>query len=120
MLGMKWSRRNELLKIDIIPNDNIAVYENLRNNLVYLRDSFGYKLKREDDETSILRTYDDYITDNEIFMLDIMNEIGIKYKNNNEKIKNLYDVFVSIYFPLLSYENFLEIIEILKKVMKKN
>ena len=36
MLGMKWSRRNELLKIDIIPNDNLAVYENLRNNLVYL------------------------------------------------------------------------------------
>ena len=113
MLGMKWSRRNELLKIDIIPNDNIAVYENLRNNLVYLRDSFGYKLKREDDETSILRTYEDYITDNEIFMLDIMNELGINYKNNNEKVKNLYDVFISIYFPLLSYEKFLDVIGIL-------
>ena len=52
-------------------------------------------------------------------MLDIMNEIGIKYKNNNEKIKNLYDVFVSIYFPLLSYENFLDIIEILNGNEKK-
>ena len=119
MLGMKWSRRNELLKIDIIPNDNIAVYENLRNNLVYLRDSFGYKLKREDDETSILRTYENYITNNEIFMLDIMNELGTNYKNTNEKVKNLYDVFISIYFPLLSYENFLYIIEILNDNDKK-
>ena len=119
MLGMKWSRRNELLKIDIIPNDNLAVYENLRNNLLYLRDSFGYKLKREDDETSILRTYEKYITNNEIFMLDIMNELGVGYKNNNDKVKNLYDVYTSIYFPLLSYDNFLGIIKILNNDTKK-
>ena len=30
MLGQKWIRRNELLKIDIQPNDNIAVYEKLK------------------------------------------------------------------------------------------
>tara|TARA_B100000767_G_scaffold275543_1_gene313194 strand:- start:4946 stop:10432 length:5487 start_codon:yes stop_codon:yes gene_type:complete len=118
MLGMKWSRRNELLKIDIIPNDNLAVYENLRNNLVYLRDSFGYKLKREDDETSILRTYQDYISYNEIFMMDILNDLGLNYKKSNDKLKNLFDVYISIYFPLLSYENYLNLINILN--IKKN
>lgn len=53
MIGQKWIRKNELLKIDIIPNENLKVYEKLRNNLSYLKDSFGYKIKREDDETNI-------------------------------------------------------------------
>ena len=113
MLGQKWSRRNELLKIDIIPNDNLKVYENLRNNLVYLRDNFGYKLKREDDETAILRNYEDYYSNNEIFMLDIFNEIGLNYNSDKTKLKNLFDVFVSIYFPMISYEDFLNIVNLL-------
>ena len=33
MLGQKWIRRNELLRVDIKPNDNLKVYEKLRNNL---------------------------------------------------------------------------------------
>ena len=49
MIGQKWIRRNELLNIDIRPNTNLKVYENLRNNLGYLKESFGYKIKREDD-----------------------------------------------------------------------
>ena len=46
MIGQKWSRRNELLKIDIIPNENLNVYAELRKNLSYLRSNFGYKKKR--------------------------------------------------------------------------
>jgi hypothetical protein len=49
MIGQKWIRRNEMVMIDVKPNENLAVYENLRNNLSYLKDSFGIKLKREDD-----------------------------------------------------------------------
>jgi hypothetical protein len=33
MLGQKWIRRNEMVMIDIKPNENLTVYENLRNNL---------------------------------------------------------------------------------------
>ena len=111
MLGQKWIRRNELLQIDIQPNENIKVYENLRDNLNYLRDSFGYKIKREDDENLILRDYEDYITNNEIFMLDLLNDIGSNYKVENEKMKNVYDVYVNIYFPLINYERFEKIIQ---------
>ena len=104
MIGQKWIRRNELLSIDIQPNENLKVYENLRNNLKYLKDSFGFKIKREDDETSILRNYDDYITNNEIYMLDIINDLGLNYSVGDVEKRNLYDVYVNIYFPLITYD----------------
>ena len=119
MLGQKFVRRNELLKIDIKPNDNLSVYENLRNNLGYLRESFGVKIKREDDENNIIRDYEEYMTFNEIYMLDIMNELGLNYDAEAEKKKNLYEVYINIYFPLLTFERFEQIIELLNDVNEK-
>ena len=104
MLGQKYIRRNELLKIDIIPNDNLKVYEKLRNNLGYLRDSFGYKIKREDDETNVLDFYEKFINNNEIFMLDVYNDFGLNYNPEAEDKKNLYEVYINIYFPGITYE----------------
>lgn len=85
MLGQKWIRKNELLKIDIKPNENLKIYEKLRNNLGYLKESFGYKIKREDDETNIIRSYDEFMTMNEIYMLDIYNELGVGYAPEPEE-----------------------------------
>ena len=119
MLGQKWIRRNELLSIDIIPNDNLKVYENLRDNLNYLRDSFGYKIKREDDENLIIRDYEDYITNNEIYLLDLFNDIGLNYKVEDEKLKNLYDVYINIYFPLINYERMERIVQHLNGINTK-
>ena len=113
MLGQKWIRRNELLKIDIKPNDNISVYENLRNNLSYLKGTTSAKLKREDDENLILRDYDQFMNFSEIYMLDLFNELGVNYNNDTEKIKNLYDVYVNIYYPTIPYKSFEELIELL-------
>ena len=116
MLGQKWIRRNELLKIDIRPNENLSVYENLRDNLKYLRDSFGIKIKREDDEALILRDYNEYMTNNEIYMTDIMNDLGLNYSSDAEKKKNLYEVFINIYYPYITFERFEDIIELLNNV----
>lgn len=113
MLGQKWVRRNELLKIDIRPNENIKVYEKLRNNLSYLKESFGYKIKREDDETNIIRFYDNFVTANEIFMLDVYNELGPNYNPEPEEKKNLYDVYINIYFPMISFERLENIVLLL-------
>ena len=44
MIGQKWIKRTELLKVDALPNDNIKVYENLKGSLNYLRQEF-YKSK---------------------------------------------------------------------------
>ena len=113
MIGQKWIRRNELLKIDIIPNENLKVYEKLRNNLCYLKDSFGYKIKRDDDDTNIINEYSDFMTNNEIMMLDIYNEFGQNYSPNAEEIKNIYDVYVNIYFPNINYERIEQILQML-------
>jgi hypothetical protein len=119
MIGQKWIRRNELLKIDIKPNENIKVYEKLRNNLSYLKDSFSYKIKREDDETNIIRFYENFITMNEIFMLDLYNDLGLKYNPEPEEKKNLYDVYINIYYPLISYERLEQIIQMLNSKNEK-
>ena len=113
MIGQKWIRRNELLTIDVQPNNNLAVYEKLRNNLSYLKDNFGFKIKREDDEMNIIREYNKYISNNDIYMIDILNEIGTDYNSKAEEKKNLYDVFVNIYFPLITYDRFETIINLL-------
>ena len=124
MLGQKWIRRNELVMIDVKPNENIAVYENLRNNLSYLKDSFGIKIKREDDEYNILRDYEQFMTNNEIYMIDILNEFGLNYNSDATKKRNLYEVYVNIYFPLITFERFELIVDLLNdnndKELEKN
>ncbi len=119
MIGQKWIRRNEMVMIDVKPNDNLAVYENLRNNLSYLKDSFGIKLKREDDEYNILNDYEQFISNNEIYMIDILNEFGLNYNSESTKVKNIYEVYVNIYFPLITFERFENIIELLNNKNEK-
>lgn len=119
MIGQKWIIRNELLKIDIIPNENLKTYEKLKNNLRILKEYFGYKIKREDDESLLLRYYDNYITNNEIFLLDTYNELGINYNPSLDDKKNIYDIYINIYYPLLSYERFDQIIQLLQKKSNK-
>ena len=111
MLGQKWVTRTELLKVDIKPNENNKTYEKLRNNLSYLKDNIGHKIKRDDDEEKVLNFYDNYITMNEIFMIDIYNEIGTNYSIPPEDKKNFFIVYVNIYYPLISFERFEQIIE---------
>ena len=120
MIGQKWSRRNELLNIDVIPNNNLQIYENLRGNLKYLRDNFGVKIKREEEEDFILRDYSDYITNNEIYMIDLYSQLGHNYSTNPEKQRNLYDVFISIYFPFVTSQNLDDIILLLNKKENKD
>ena len=119
MVGQKWVRRSELLKIDIEPNDNLRVYENLRNNLKYMKDSYGSKIKRDDDEYNIVSDYNDYMTANEIFMIDVYHELGLNYDSDDISKKNLYDVYIQIYFPKITMDNFNEIIEYLNGKPKK-
>ncbi len=119
MVGQKWVRRSELLKIDVEPNENLRVYENLRNNLKYLKDSYGSKIKRDEDEFNIVSDYTEYMTANEIYMLDIYHELGINFKTDEQGKKNLYDVFVQIYYPKINYEAFEDVIEYLNGKPKK-
>jgi hypothetical protein len=120
MIGQKWIRRNDLLTIDIEPNENLHIYENLRGNLKYLKDSmkkYGNKIKREDDEYHIISDYKEYMSLNEIYMMDIYNDLGINYVVNGddkEIIKNIYEVYIRIYYNGISLEEFIQIIDYLQ------
>jgi len=116
MVGQKWIRKNELLTIDIEPNDNIRIYENLRGSFRNLRDNmkkYGSKIKREDDDYNILYDYQEYMTLNEIYMIDLYNELGLNYNTTSENLKNLYDVYIKIYFPNIASDDFKQLIDYL-------
>ena len=121
MIGQKWIRRNELLNIDVEPNNNIRFYEELRNNLKLLRDNirrYGNKIKREDDDTNILFDYINYITNNEIYMIDVYNELGLSYNPDQETLKNLFDIYIRLYFPRIKSDDLKYIIDYLNNEKK--
>lgn len=121
MIGQKWMRRNELLTVDIEPSSNISYYEELRGNLKLLRDTFrkyNHRIRREDDDATILNEYDGYYTNNEIYMIDIYNELGKGYRPSNEIQKNIQDIYVRIYFPKIKQDDFQNIIEYLNNNIK--
>jgi len=116
MIGQKWLRRNELLDIDVEPDNRIYMYEQLKDKLNLLRHNirkFGNKIRREDDENNILFDYENYITDNDIYMIDVYNELGKNYKPDQEALKNLEDVYMQLYFPKLRKEDIKNIIDYL-------
>ena len=108
MIGQKWMRRNEILQIDTEPHHNIRIYEDLRGSLHLLRDNvkrYGSKIKRDDDDFNILYDYEGYFTNNEIYMIDLYNELGLGYNPNNEELKNMIDVYLRIYFPRIKSDD---------------
>jgi hypothetical protein len=108
MIGQKWLKKNELLNIDIEPNNNLRVYEELRGNLKLLKENirrYNNKIKFENDENNILYDYDEFITNNEIYMIDVYNELGLKYSAEPDTIKNLQEVYLKIYFSKIKSDD---------------
>lgn len=116
MIGHKWIIKNNILKLDIEPNNNLRVYEELRGNLKTLRDNIRRqgKIKLENDDNNILHDYNDFYTNNEIYMIDILNEFGLGYDPSFEDIKNVSEVYTKIYFPKIKPEDISNIIYLLK------
>ena len=116
MLGQKWIKKNNLLQLDIEPNENIKIYEDLRGELFYLKQDFKNiisRIKREEDEYQLLEYYEKYVDNNEIYLIDIYNDLGLNYEVDEKKIKNLYDIYIRIYYSHISSENFKQILNYL-------
>ena len=118
MIGQKWIRKNELLKIDIEPSDNLKNYEDLAGNLKYLTSNIlksSSKIRRDNNHAFLYNHYSKYVQNNEIFMIDIYNELGLNYSKNksNKQIKNLFDSYVRIYFPEIIYDDFKKLLDYL-------
>ena len=116
MLGQKWIKRSEMLKIDIEPNENLKIYQELRGDLKFLKQDmrkYGSRIRREEDEFKLLEDYDKYIQNNEIYLIDIFNELGINNNINPNKLKNLYDIYIKIYFFHINSDEFKQIVNYL-------
>jgi len=116
MIGQKWIRRNELLDVDIEPDNRLYMYEQLKDQLGMLRHNLrrhANKIRKDDDEYNILHDYEGYLTDHEIYMIDIYNELGKSYNPDNEILKNLQDVYLKIYFPSIRADDLKTIISYL-------
>lgn len=117
MIGHKWIIKNNVLKLDVEPNTNLRVYEELRGNLKILRDNIRRqgKIKPENDDNNILQDYDNFYTSNELYMVDILNEFGLNYDPAFEDLRNMSEVYIKIYFPKIRPEDITNIISYLKK-----
>ena len=122
MIGQKWIVKNDILKLDVEPNPNLAAYEDLRGNLKILRDNIKRqgKIKREDDDNNILLDYEGFYTYNELYMIDIYNELGLGYDPNVEELRNILDVYLKIYFPKIRVDDIKNILDILNKNESEN
>ncbi|QKF93820.1 putative very early transcription factor VETF [Fadolivirus algeromassiliense] len=114
MVGQKWIKRSDILNIDIEPNNNFRFYEELRGNLKLLRDNirrYGSKIKWEDDDYNIIYDYEGYYNNNEIYMIDIYNELGKGYNPDQDTLRNLIDVYIRVYFRRIKPDDIKYIID---------
>ena len=114
-IGHRWMKKNELLNIDIEPID-LGDYENLEVNLKKLKDTmkrYTGRIRKEDEENNILYDYNDYILNDELYLIDIYNELGLNYSPSQEKLDNVIDTYIKIYFPKIRQDDIKGIIEYL-------
>lgn len=101
-LGNIWRTGVDLLKIDYIPKENIRIYDELRDNIKKLYNDIKMKslrIQREKTDNKILSDYDKFMCFNEIYYIDIYNEIALSYKRTPEEIQNLNETYVKLYYP---------------------
>lgn len=101
MIGQKWIKNNELLNVDVEPVNNLLIYQKLKGQLKTLHDLIkktNSRIRFEDDNNNILTEYEDYYTNNELFMIDIYNELGKDITLSTEEINALFQVYTKIYF----------------------
>lgn len=122
MIGQKWIIKTSILKLDVVPHPTLTEYLELNPTLRNLRDAIKRhgKIKNENDEYNILTDYDGYYTNNELYLIDVFNELGSGFEPTFEQLKNLIDVYFKIYFPRLGLEEITKIIAALKPATSIN
>ena len=103
MLGSKWIKKSDLWNIKVDPKYTIQDYIDLtKKNIIaidYAYKKHGGNIKREDEELMVLQDYRDYISHEEIFMTDIYSQINKGTVVPAEKMGNLINTFIRVYFP---------------------
>ena len=97
-------------------NSNV---DNGYNQDDYYDYAYSARIKRFHNPYCYDNYYNDYYTNNEIFMVDIYNELGKNYSVITDNLKNVFDIYVRIYFLPISSDEFRNIIEYLNDNKKE-
>ena len=121
MLGHVWTKNNDIIDINIEPL-KIYNYEIPEGNILSLVNIFknNTKIHYEDIDDDILYDYENFIMNNEIYMIDIYNEIGLNYSGSVEKKKNITDSLIKIYFPKIKSDEINDIFDYLSRDIHKD
>jgi len=105
MVGSKWIKKSELWNLDIEPKNDINAYVNLESkslqDLNYAYKKYSNRIKRDDDDQVILHEYIEYISNYELYLTDIYTQLNTNFQVEENKLSNLINTFVRIYFPTI-------------------
>jgi hypothetical protein len=117
MIGSRWMKKSAIWdEIDIVPNINIDHYytnNDYTNNIISSKSISSNFIRVESEEDIVLEDYTSFITNNEIFMIDIYHELGTNFSIGPEQIDTLYDTYINIYFPKIKIDELEYIINLL-------
>lgn len=103
ILGHKIFYKNTLIKMPIVPNDNILLYQDLStiaiNEMHKLFTQKIHRIKTENDDYNILNEYKTYIMNNEIMFVDIFLQLSLDFDMSDKYLSNFSNTYMRMYFP---------------------
>ena len=97
-----WIENNNIFHYPIKPYPNINYYINNTKEVQMINEKLNkstVRIIRNNLDNNILSSMSDYLENNDIFMIDIYNELGYLPHLTEEQILNLQNIFLRIYFP---------------------
>lgn len=122
-LGNLWLENNGILHYSIKPYSSINTYLNMTKEIQDLNEKINkstIRIVRKNLENNILSSMDDYLENNDIFMIDVYNELGNINNITNEQINNLQNIFFKIYFPDINQNEIKQILAFVNNANKEN
>ena len=101
-LGFIWKSLYTTLNYKYEPQQNIKLYENLEGFIKKYYNEFVVKKQRliyENNTNKILEDYLKYMINEDIYMVDIYNELSIKHQRTQSQLENLKLTYIKIFFP---------------------
>lgn len=101
-LGNLWLENNGVLHYSIKPFSSMNVYTNITKEIIELNEKLNrstVRIMRKNLDNNILSSMKDYLENNDIFMIDIYNELNYLPNLTEEQILNIQNIFLKLYFP---------------------
>lgn len=122
-LGNLWLENNGILHYSIKPYSSMNIYLNMTKEIQDLNEKINkstVRIMRKNLDNNILSSMDDYLENNDIFMLDVYNEIGYINNISDEQLNNLQSIFFKIYFPDINPIEIKQIIAFINNAHRDN